>query len=279
MLTLLLYSLLFSASCFAQSQLSEIDNATQALINKLNANDEIVRGSAADEQIAPETVYISLGEKCSPALNLINRNLSNTYYPFDFLKTPFDGLCKLLASNFTNFLPDKSALQVITSQHSWFDNDADRENIDIGLYQMTIVGNTITKCIFAHDFKDPKLQDYDLVKQKYQRRIERFYTAIKGAKYVYFFRTHLKKYEAKALHTLLLTMFPKTRFTLIVPTNPDHMTHAWQLLGIKEFALYKHPASSVEKTHGSTEQWDHIFATIRQIEARKKSIILSLIKR
>ena len=218
MLKLLLYSLFCITSCMAHG-LSKIKDG--------------------DPKIA-EIACISLGTCCSAAINLERCNISKAYYPFDFITTPFDGLCTILESNFKDFISE-SALAVTDCS----------------------IKNKITTCTFSHDF-DATISNYKFVAEKYQRRIDRFYQTIKQAKHIYFFRTHIVKEEALILYALLKKLFPAISFSLIVPTAPtvnilpNHTAQPWGIPGIKEFPLFiKENDDSV--THGRTEDWDLIF--------------------
>ncbi len=106
--------------------------------------------------------------------------------------------------------------------------------------------------------------NYDAVCEKYQRRIERFYQSIEQAKYIYFFRTHLKKHEAAELYTLLRTLYPTKQFSLIAPTDPQHMKKPWNVPGVQEFLMY--PANdTTHKVHGDSAYWDNILKKLHLI--------------
>lgn len=49
---------------------------------------------------------ISLGRACGPALNLRELKIRNEAYPFDWISSPLESLCKALEEVFFAFLTD-----------------------------------------------------------------------------------------------------------------------------------------------------------------------------
>lgn len=110
------------------------------------------------------------------------------------------------------------------------------------------------------------MSTYDVVFDKYQQRIERFYQAIEQAKYIYFFRTNLTKEEAIQLNNLLHKLYPTKKFSLIVPTDPKFMKKPWQIAGVQEFFMYP-PNDLKNQRHGDSTYWDIILKTLKLIPA------------
>lgn len=224
------------------------------LIAYLNDSDE--QRSATTHVVDEETqtvAYISLGANCAAGLHLVRHQLLTRYYPFDWIETPFDGLCYLLKTGFKDFL-DKNAL---TPQHSittWVEPDLDRA---IPSYPRQRVRNQTSGCEFVHDFIDAALSNYPAVAEKYARRIERFYRTIAQAKHVYFFRTEISRAQAKILRNLLREVFPNLSFTLVVPTHKRHLTKPWHLASVRPFYLGSHATAGSNKP-----EWDNIFAAL-----------------
>lgn len=225
--------------------------------------------SLTPQSSSTDIVCISLGKKCSPALNFKRHNISKAYYPFDFIETPFDGLCMLLKNKFKDFSL-KEALKTTGFALSREDPTTTTAQIPFA-----IVENQVTKCIFYHDFKGNNLDNYDTVAAKFQRRIDRFYKTIEETKHIFFFRTYLTKPEAAVLYQLLKQLFPQKSFSLIVPTKTEYMQQPWNLPGVQEFPLLvkkvrRFPFLTrkiVESTrdHGRDEDWDHIFRVLKLI--------------
>ncbi len=253
---------LFTSYCAATIE-NQLELEDYLLINKLNTEDETdTRGPEAP---IPDIVCISLGARCSAALNFRRNQLSMAYYPFDFIATPLTGLHILLKTKFKDFLT-KSALKIARDNNAWLDNNTGPDQPrKVSSQKMVVAKNSITGCEFIHDFATKRLEEYKAVAAKYQRRINRFYKTINHAKYIYFFRTHLNKKEATALHSLLKKLFSKTRFVLVAPTDPEHMQQPWNLPGVKEFLMYPDTPGSHNKVHGNTASWDHIFHQLKLI--------------
>ena len=222
-------------------------------INKINTEDQyektVVTDLVRQLQLSPDDVnpptdaFISLGYCCSAALHLKLFKISTAYYPFDFIRTPFESLCTLLETRFKHFFT-KDAL----------------------VWERERVVDTITKCSSMHDFKHKKFADYEVIAAKYQRRIERFYKTIEQAKHIYFFRSHIVKEEALLLQALLKKLFPDKSFTLVVLKKPINRRYTrlvqepWGLPGIKEFQLYGTEAHT--NNHGREEDWRRVFQSL-----------------
>lgn len=111
-----------------------------------------------------ETNYkhvISLGFFCSVALELERKGLRDASYPFDWLISDFQGVIKVIENRFYDFL-----------------------NVDFFSQNkecMHIFKNSKYNIEFYHDFTayKPLADQIDMVKNKYTRRIKRFYSDIK----------------------------------------------------------------------------------------------------
>ncbi|MCH5296319.1 MAG: hypothetical protein J1E85_01470 [Ruminococcus sp.] len=105
---------------------------------------------------------ISLGCFCSVALELEKNGLRDASYPFDWLITrDFSKVLHLIETNFDNFLNEDNLIQSISSRNYYYDE--------------------IQKIWFYHDFSSNSdlHSQMDDVKEKFNRRINRFYSAIK----------------------------------------------------------------------------------------------------
>ncbi len=107
--------------------------------------------------------YISLGFFCSVAIDIQEFGLRDFSYPFDWLITSkFEKVISLISSSFDGFM----------EYDNMYQNRKKRE-------QYKDIQNDIS---FYHDFSPFKSFDiqYRDVKEKYKRRIERFYNNIKN---------------------------------------------------------------------------------------------------
>ena len=107
---------------------------------------------------------ISLGFYCGPALEIERLGLHNYSFPFDWLITSdFAKVIELVESGFEGFLV--------------YDNLFQEKNVDYRYYY-----DNVNSIHFYHDFsgKIPLSGQFGYVKEKYQRRIDRFYKEIKS---------------------------------------------------------------------------------------------------
>lgn len=107
---------------------------------------------------------ISLGFFCSVALEIERIGFRNFSLPFDWLITAdFSKVLELVDNKFNDFLI--------------FDNLYQESDIDPRYYY-----DCVNKIHFYHDFNEfqPLCEQFDSVKNKYNRRIAKFYTAIKS---------------------------------------------------------------------------------------------------
>ena len=104
--------------------------------------------------------FISLGYFCSVALDLERLGLRSTSSPFDWCISNIEGVFSLIQNNFEDFLTYENLSQNIEKHECYKD---DKYNIE-----------------FFHDFDKYKSLKSELpkVKEKYNRRIERFYKDI-----------------------------------------------------------------------------------------------------
>lgn len=153
-----------------------------------------------DEEFKKPYIVMSLGHLCFPALHMRDFHLSEYSFPFDWLRTPFDALYILLFYDFKDFL---------TKEHIYVGNVA-FEN------QLLIIEN-VYGTLHVHDFTNEKTIDeqYEEVKQKFDRRIARFYRALHSGKFVYFVRTDITIEQQKMLTHLINIKFPKLKYALV----------------------------------------------------------------
>lgn len=166
---------------------------------------------------AKETIIISLGSACGTASVLSDLKYRMSAYPFDWLISPFDSLCAALEDDFAHFLsdlyPDHGAI------------------IDAYKFQ------------FYHDF--PKEGPYESalaeVKEKYERRINRFREACLGTNPVIFIRSEvISKQEAVILRDLLMRKYPLLNFTILAISLDESFKQPWHLYRIRNFFCGTH---------------------------------------
>ena len=163
-------------------------------------------------------LIISLGEDCACSSYLRRVNLQNFSYPFDWLThAPFENRTNLIVNDFKDFLnlEDLELMQKPTE----FPSD---ENHDY--YK-----NKTTELYHWHDFpiNMPLKEAYNLVKTKYDRRIERLYSEIKNSQKILFVwlshRTlHSPEDFIKEYNTLQNKFASKDIYLLIIENSPEY---------------------------------------------------------
>lgn len=100
--------------------------------------------------------YISLGYFCNVASDLEELGLRNSSSPFDWNISIFEGVIKALNNEFANFMDYNTLVQSEKYRQHYCDPNY--------------------KIWFFHDFNkyQPLIKQYDAVKAKYDRRIDRF---------------------------------------------------------------------------------------------------------
>lgn len=98
--------------------------------------------------------FISLGGDCHIAAALSKHGLRSASGPFDWCTSSFEGVLRLLENDFIDFL------------------DYQNLRVDMGLPKC--FDDTKYHINYNHEIKDSLENDYTEIKEKYQRRIERF---------------------------------------------------------------------------------------------------------
>jgi len=129
---------------------------------------------------------INLGGNCQVAYQLKINGLRNYSLPFDYWNTPFNSLYLLLERRFTHFF-DKNQFMLVTTEHE------------------TYILQKEYGVIMRHDFQLNQhfLDDYDIFKEKFERRIERFFKEIETHNKILFIRNRITKQQAQQLDVLL----------------------------------------------------------------------------
>lgn len=104
---------------------------------------------------------ISLGAFCFIARDLRRYNLRTVAYPFDWNITDIESCISLIDNGFKDFNNTNFLQKNNDSQRIFFDN------------------KKYSLLRFVHDY-DENLQNATIIKEKYVRRIERFYNAIRS---------------------------------------------------------------------------------------------------
>jgi len=197
---------------------------------------------------------ISLGGDCTVATVLRSLGLRTAAYPFDWMFSHYDPLYKALADDFNHFL-DPNSLKI-----------GDDPRIIVDAYGL----------LFVHDFptiyhpaaltesethgwaqvRDDWREFIQPIREKYQRRIERFRSVLSGSEQVFLIRYSLpNRDEAIRLRDLIINRYPYLNFTLVAVSGSAADNTEWGLEKIRNFfVVYGSPDFLV--------RWQNIFAEL-----------------
>jgi hypothetical protein len=177
--------------------------------------------------LAAEDVYarkfdvaISLGEVCQPALALRERGMRWQSFPFDWLVTPFHSLVGFIAEEGADFLLQRD---LVFNARVWDGS----EDIHYDGVKETRYG-----CYLCHDFvynfkagdiirdtlkryKEVNVHNHEVVKQKYDRRIQRFFDVLRSQKKVLFIRLGITKRQAALLTAIIDHSYPNLEYLIL----------------------------------------------------------------
>jgi hypothetical protein len=165
--------------------------------------------------------YISLGPTCSVAYQLQKLNLKKESLPFDWIRcNSISFLLNLIKNNFNNFFDDLTYVKDDT-KFPYIEKDDSVELFDeikdfkTKIYKTKNIG-------FFHDFKEDVT--IDQIKEKYNRRIKRFYETIKNKSIfirddLFFKESNIPVYNE--LNNLLKNFNKDNLLVLIINTNKN----------------------------------------------------------
>ncbi len=141
--------------------------------------------------------FISIGGWCGTTISLRKNNLYNEAYPFDHIRSTFEGVINCIENNFENFFPKKLELD-INKNYKWKS------------YRGKYFG------FYHHDLKNPKIID------DFNRRINRFNNLLKETNnkiiFIRTISTHDYNDEIKLANSFIKAIedkFPLLEFLLI----------------------------------------------------------------
>lgn len=164
-------------------------------------------------------LYVSLGAACSTSMALRRSNLQFWSYPFDWLAgSNLYDRTKIFLNDFDGWL-NKEDL-TLTKEYN-------------GPVPKNFYFNNKTEINYLHDFKykTPLDECYDEVVEKYNRRINRLFTQIKGSKNVCFVyidtpasKTAVSDETLKELQKMLSDKFPDVNIDILYLFNTFNVT-------------------------------------------------------
>jgi hypothetical protein len=197
-----------------------------------------------------EVTYISLGSHCTPSLRLNQLQLRTLAYPFDWLISPFDALCKTLESDFADFFTELTMIENCsgavdydghTFTHDWptiVYPSINLSNVD-WVPNNTIVG----------DWKAM----IPTIAEKYRRRINRFRNICLSEEKIVFIRfDDINKTTAKKLVDLIKKKYPTLDFMLVALSLNEEFKTSWNLEFVRNHRVDPH----------DSEKWMEILSQV-----------------
>lgn len=216
-------------------------------------------------QVKKQSDYeiISLGYRCQPAMQMRFNNLRSAAYPFDWLIVPFDSLCDLLENHFVGFL-DAEHLEVRLNYY--YQDDGGRAS---GNYPH--IWEKKYNILMRHDFEFNAdfMRRYAEVKEKYDRRIARFYEALASGKHIYFIRQGITHAQAERLDTILQRLFPCLRYTIVAIDFEGDIQTPWQMPRVKQYYM---PLPVPYNRDGDLAAWCAVFQDLGLLSAASKPL-------
>ncbi|OVE34514.1 peptidase [Priestia aryabhattai] len=157
----------------------------------------------------PYSAIFSLGDLCLTSIQLRENNLRNFAGILDWVSShDLKKVNLLLKNQFADFL-NPNNLKIIQYVSEW----------DL------LVWDEVYNIGFNHDFKTDKntlshLGGYEEVKEKYDRRIQRFLEKLSTGQRLLFIRTEASREEAAELERILSTMI-KNDFSILIINHTD----------------------------------------------------------
>lgn len=176
----------------------------------------------------PYDAVVSLGNMCQVAHQLDINNKRGPAYPLDWVIVPFPSLCFFIANEGQLFLqPDQLVL---------CENQVDGQGN--GNVQ-TFIKDLYYQIEFVHDFEYTHdfLKDYATIKEKYDRRVERFFELLNSKKKVLLVRRGINYQQAVLLDELLKQKYPKLNYTILALDNTEEIKQNWGLKRVKNYHL------------------------------------------
>lgn len=217
----------------------------------------------------------SIGGSCRAAYNLIDSSLRDAAGPFDWLITPdMEMVFQMLETHFRGFFQ--------------------RENLEVKRVlsnKKLEVLDKATGFLFMHDFYEAHdfEADYQEARERYDRRIERFYRSIAEAGSCLFVRADNQRSEAGGFSRLkCLNPDAKLDVLLVRDRAQEAITqevfYPNENITVWETVISNQPDTPEKAWRGNTRQWKEILRnvklkknsfleTIRQNSAGKKLVI------
>ncbi|HEV8051726.1 MAG TPA: DUF1796 family putative cysteine peptidase, partial [Parachlamydiaceae bacterium] len=146
------------------------------------------------KQNAAYDEVVSLGARCQVAMQMEHHGIRHLAYPFDWIVTSAQGLGSFITNHGSHFLDLDKVIYV--EEYA-------------GNPPYYFVKDTHYNFESYHDFLPPHIPgNFEVVKDKFQRRIKRFFALLGSDKKVLFLRTDITRQDAEYLDNIIHTVYP-----------------------------------------------------------------------
>ncbi|WP_068469485.1 DUF1796 family putative cysteine peptidase [Candidatus Protochlamydia phocaeensis] len=183
----------------------------------------VITPFAARAEIQAYDEIVSLGYGCQVAWQLETNGLRKAAYPFDWFHTSFDSLMAFIQHKGEHFLE---------WNHIWivepYPGDTGRFHVVDLLYGIHSY----------HDFLSmPPMANYNDIKTKYDRRINRFFELLNSNKKILFVREGFTREQVEQLDLLFQTLYPTLSYTILAVSDDEAFYEDWGLERIRNFYI------------------------------------------
>lgn len=182
---------------------------------------------------------ISLGGQCQVAYQLKENHKRSESFPFDWIQSTFEGVYQFILEEGKNFL-SKDHLVFAGNKGNYVQDP---------YYQM----------LFLHDFESPSdfMKEYDFIKAKYDRRVNRFFQALNSEAPVLLIRLGITREQAALLSELIHTKYPRLNYTILALDHTEEIRENWNIKRvINLYLLQEDPHNWL----GDHEDWKRILS-------------------
>ncbi len=211
-------------------------------------------------------IIIPIGSSCSVAYQLQSLNKRHQAFPFDWVRIKrLKTITKIIGDNFDGY----SIFHEIKKVNSFplLDDDLFDDNGNKETFHAKNIYNTMS----YHDFSSKESFDsqIDIVKEKYERRIDRFYEVLKSGKKITFIRDEhcpqkLTTDDINDFISVILNINSEIDFRIIIvchnPNNIHTLDHITMSEDYKDKVIIKNDTNSFEDWKRPNVEWDTIFS-------------------
>lgn len=126
-------------------------------------------------------IYMPIGSSCKVAWYLRKHGYREKAFPFDWTVIPINSAITLLNNDFHDFFEASNLLFLEPTYRLLFKNDEDSPELTKDI--VTPVYDTKYNILYVHDFSKAGVEEYDFIKQKYMKRVERLRDIWNSKKY------------------------------------------------------------------------------------------------